>query len=86
MQVRHAQGIHNVAGEKDYDAYLSEELFDAHLTPLGWQQVCNGESLVKLLVFSIKGLKKNLAIGFIWNLLKILNLCFFWNFMHQSWF
>ncbi|XWS24018.1 hypothetical protein CRYUN_Cryun28dG0065300 [Craigia yunnanensis] len=39
--VRHAQGIHNVAGEKDYDAYLSEELFDAHLTPLGWQQVDN---------------------------------------------
>ena len=60
MQVRHAQGIHNVAGEKDYDAYLSEELFDAHLTPLGWQQVCNGESLVKLLVFSIKGLKKKI--------------------------
>ncbi|XP_022726940.1 phosphoglycerate mutase-like protein 1 [Durio zibethinus] len=37
--VRHAQGIHNVAGEKDHDAYLSEELFDAHLSPLGWQQV-----------------------------------------------
>ncbi|XVF36534.1 hypothetical protein REPUB_Repub19eG0066100 [Reevesia pubescens] len=36
--VRHAQGIHNVAGEKDHDAYLSKELFDAHLTPLGWQQ------------------------------------------------
>ncbi|XP_022768523.1 phosphoglycerate mutase-like protein 1 isoform X2 [Durio zibethinus] len=39
--VRHAQGIHNVAGEKDYAAYLSEDLFDAHLTPLGWQQVDN---------------------------------------------
>ncbi|XVE60648.1 hypothetical protein DITRI_Ditri05aG0144900 [Diplodiscus trichospermus] len=39
--VRHAQGIHNVAGEKDHDAYLSEDLFDAHLTPLGWQQVDN---------------------------------------------
>ncbi|KAK6245826.1 hypothetical protein SCA6_008916 [Theobroma cacao] len=39
--VRHAQGIHNVAGEKDHAAYLSEELFDAHLTPLGWQQVDN---------------------------------------------
>ncbi|KAL5714839.1 hypothetical protein ACHQM5_016746 [Ranunculus cassubicifolius] len=37
--VRHAQGIHNVAGEKDHDAYMSEELFDAHLTPLGWEQV-----------------------------------------------
>lgn len=37
--VRHAQGIHNVEGEKDYKAYLSPELFDAHLTPLGWDQV-----------------------------------------------
>ncbi|KAJ6685697.1 BROAD-SPECIFICITY PHOSPHATASE YOR283W-RELATED [Salix purpurea] len=39
--VRHAQGIHNVEGEKDNNAYLSEELFDAHLTPLGWRQVDN---------------------------------------------
>ncbi|KAG8503200.1 hypothetical protein CXB51_001200 [Gossypium anomalum] len=37
--VRHAQGVHNVEGEKDHAAYLSESLFDAHLTPLGWQQV-----------------------------------------------
>lgn len=37
--VRHAQGIHNVEGEKNHDAYLSEDLFDAHLTPLGWEQV-----------------------------------------------
>ncbi|KAF5739806.1 hypothetical protein HS088_TW12G01017 [Tripterygium wilfordii] len=39
--VRHAQGIHNVEGEKDFKAYLSYDLFDAHLTPLGWQQVEN---------------------------------------------
>ncbi|CAA6657839.1 unnamed protein product [Spirodela intermedia] len=39
--VRHAQGIHNVEGEKDHKAYLSPVLFDAHLTPLGWQQVDN---------------------------------------------
>ncbi|XVE55654.1 hypothetical protein DITRI_Ditri03aG0176000 [Diplodiscus trichospermus] len=39
--VRHAQGIHNVAGEKNHDAYLSEEFFDAHLTPLGCEQVDN---------------------------------------------
>ncbi|KAI3920056.1 hypothetical protein MKW98_001312 [Papaver atlanticum] len=39
--VRHAQGFHNVEGEKNHDAYLSEELFDAQLTPLGWQQVDN---------------------------------------------
>ncbi|XP_020594075.1 phosphoglycerate mutase-like protein 2 [Phalaenopsis equestris] len=39
--VRHAQGIHNVEGEKDHSAYMSPELFDAHLTPLGWNQVDN---------------------------------------------
>uniref|UniRef100_A0A0D6QTA0 Phosphoglycerate mutase-like protein n=1 Tax=Araucaria cunninghamii TaxID=56994 RepID=A0A0D6QTA0_ARACU len=39
--VRHAQGYHNVAGEKDYKAYLSYEFADASLTPLGWQQVDN---------------------------------------------
>ncbi|KFK40904.1 hypothetical protein AALP_AA2G058400 [Arabis alpina] len=45
--VRHAQGIHNVAGEKNHDNYLSEDLFDAHLTPLGWQQVDNLRKHVK---------------------------------------
>ncbi|XP_068656514.1 phosphoglycerate mutase-like protein 1 [Aristolochia californica] len=39
--VRHAQGIHNVEGEKNHKAYLSPKLFDAQLTPLGWQQVDN---------------------------------------------
>lgn len=39
IQVRHAQGIHNVDGDKNYKAYMSPEFFDAHLTPLGWQQV-----------------------------------------------
>ncbi|XP_057867486.1 phosphoglycerate mutase-like protein [Cryptomeria japonica] len=39
--VRHAQGYHNVAGEKDHKAYLSYEFVDASLTPLGWQQVDN---------------------------------------------
>ncbi|KAL6517567.1 hypothetical protein OROMI_033268 [Orobanche minor] len=39
--VRHAQGIHNVAGEKNHEAYMSPEYFDAHLTQLGWQQVDN---------------------------------------------
>lgn len=37
--VRHAQGTHNVEGEKDHKAYLSPEHFDAHLTALGWEQV-----------------------------------------------
>jgi hypothetical protein len=39
MQVRHAQGIHNVEGEKDHAAYMSPALLDAQLTPLGWSQV-----------------------------------------------
>ncbi|GKV26589.1 hypothetical protein SLEP1_g35859 [Rubroshorea leprosula] len=39
--VRHAQGIHNVEGDKDFKAYMSPEYFDAHLTRLGWQQVDN---------------------------------------------
>lgn len=39
--VRHAQGIHNVDGEKNYKAYMSPEYFDAHLTKLGWLQVDN---------------------------------------------
>ncbi|XP_070056252.1 phosphoglycerate mutase-like protein 1 isoform X2 [Nicotiana tabacum] len=39
--VRHAQGIHNVEGEMNHSAYLSPHLFDAHLTPLGWEQVDN---------------------------------------------
>ncbi|KAG5548325.1 hypothetical protein RHGRI_013882 [Rhododendron griersonianum] len=39
--VRHAQGLHNVEGEKNYKAYMSPEYFDAPLTPLGWQQVDN---------------------------------------------
>ncbi|KAI5661289.1 hypothetical protein M9H77_20612 [Catharanthus roseus] len=39
--VRHAQGIHNVEGEKNYKAYMSPEYFDAHVTALGWQQVDN---------------------------------------------
>ncbi|KAH1103335.1 hypothetical protein AAZX31_13G236100 [Glycine max] len=37
--VRHGQGIHNVEGDKDYNAYMKPEYFDAHLTPLGWQEV-----------------------------------------------
>ncbi|KAK4781409.1 hypothetical protein SAY86_015511 [Trapa natans] len=36
--VRHAEGFHNVEGEKDFKAYLSYDLLDAQLTPLGWQQ------------------------------------------------
>ncbi|KAK9000666.1 hypothetical protein V6N11_081155 [Hibiscus sabdariffa] len=39
--VRHAQGIHNVEGDKNWKAYMSPEYFDAHITPLGWQQVDN---------------------------------------------
>ncbi|GKV26583.1 hypothetical protein SLEP1_g35858 [Rubroshorea leprosula] len=37
--VRHAQGIHNVEGDKNFKALMSPKFFDAHLTPLGWRQV-----------------------------------------------
>ncbi|CAI0464115.1 unnamed protein product [Linum tenue] len=37
--VRHAQGVHNVAGAKDHSALMSPEYFDAQLSPLGCQQV-----------------------------------------------
>ncbi|KAM0932198.1 putative histidine phosphatase superfamily, clade-1 [Dioscorea sansibarensis] len=39
--VRHAQGIHNVAGEKDHVAYSSLKFFDACITSLGWSQIDN---------------------------------------------
>ena len=39
VQVRHAQGIHNIASDKDRYALSSDEFFDAQLTPLGWNQV-----------------------------------------------
>ncbi|KAK7275867.1 hypothetical protein RIF29_16993 [Crotalaria pallida] len=45
--VRHAQGVHNVEGEKNHDAYLSYDYFDAPLTPLGWEQVSNLRKHVK---------------------------------------
>ncbi|XP_050904832.1 phosphoglycerate mutase-like protein 1 isoform X2 [Lathyrus oleraceus] len=45
--VRHAQGVHNVEGEKNHDAYLSYDYFDANLTPLGWKQVENLQKHVK---------------------------------------
>ncbi|CAN1827429.1 Phosphoglycerate mutase-like protein 1 [Linum perenne] len=41
IQVRHAQGVHNVEGDKNYKAYMSAQYFDAELTPLGWEQVDN---------------------------------------------
>ncbi|GAQ90820.1 phosphoglycerate mutase [Klebsormidium nitens] len=36
--IRHAQGHHNVAGEKDIAAYKSWDWADASLTPLGFSQ------------------------------------------------
>ncbi|XP_061359357.1 phosphoglycerate mutase-like protein 1 isoform X1 [Gastrolobium bilobum] len=44
--VRHAQGVHNVEGEKNHDAYLSYDHFDAHLTPLGWKQEQDSERMI----------------------------------------
>ncbi|ESR46995.1 hypothetical protein CICLE_v10001737mg [Citrus x clementina] len=39
--VRHGQGVHNMEGNNGPEALLSQEFFDAHLSPLGWQQVGN---------------------------------------------
>jgi len=36
--IRHAQGYHNAAGEREREAYKSERYRDAHLTRRGWQQ------------------------------------------------
>lgn len=36
--IRHAQGYHNAAGERDREAYKSELYRDAHLTRRGWKQ------------------------------------------------
>ncbi|XP_021288649.1 phosphoglycerate mutase-like protein 1 isoform X2 [Herrania umbratica] len=37
--VRHGQAMHNVEGDKNREALLSQDLFDAQLSPLGLQQV-----------------------------------------------
>lgn len=50
IQVRHGQGIHNVEGDKNYKTYMNPDYFDAHLTPLGWQQVI----LLSTILFSSK--------------------------------
>ncbi|WJX72543.1 hypothetical protein P8452_56411 [Trifolium repens] len=50
--VRHAQGVHNVEGEKNHDAYLSDDLFDANLTPLGWKQVVADRILLNIILSS----------------------------------
>ncbi|KAH9756054.1 phosphoglycerate mutase-like protein 1 [Citrus sinensis] len=39
--VRHGQGVHNMEGNNGPEALLSQEFFDAQLSPLGWQQVGN---------------------------------------------
>jgi hypothetical protein len=42
-----------VEGEKNHDAYLSDDLFDANLTPLGWKQVVAGRILLNIILSSI---------------------------------
>ncbi|KAL2317582.1 hypothetical protein Fmac_031458 [Flemingia macrophylla] len=63
--VRHAQGVHNVAGEKNHDAYKSYDYLDAHLTPLGWEQVDNLRRHVKAC-----GLSKNIELVVVSPLLR----------------
>lgn len=63
--VRHAQGFHNVEGDKNPDAYLSYDLFDASLTPLGWKQVDNLRQHVKA-----SGLSKRIELVIVSPLLR----------------
>ncbi|KAE9609100.1 hypothetical protein Lal_00020326 [Lupinus albus] len=63
--VRHAQGFHNVEGDKNYEAYLSYDLLDASLTPLGWKQVDNLRDHVKR-----SGLSKRLELVIVSPLLR----------------
>ncbi|ESW09662.1 hypothetical protein PHAVU_009G145700 [Phaseolus vulgaris] len=63
--VRHAQGFHNVEGEKDFEAYKSYDLFDANLTPLGWKQVENLRGHVKA-----SGLSKTIELVIVSPLLR----------------
>ncbi|KAK7385427.1 hypothetical protein VNO78_31145 [Psophocarpus tetragonolobus] len=63
--VRHAQGVHNVAGEKNHDAYDSYDYFDANITPLGWEQVGNLRKHVKAC-----GVSKNIELVVVSPLLR----------------
>ncbi|KAL2655737.1 hypothetical protein AAZX31_04G087600 [Glycine max] len=63
--VRHAQGFHNVEGEKNFEAYKSYDLFDANLTPLGWKQVDNLRQHVKA-----SGLSKRIELVIVSPLLR----------------
>ncbi|KAH1245104.1 Phosphoglycerate mutase-like protein 1 [Glycine max] len=63
--VRHAQGFHNVEGEKNFEAYKSYDLFDANLTPLGWNQVDNLREHVKA-----SGLSKKIELVIVSPLLR----------------
>lgn len=46
--VRHGQASHNKAAEKNKEAYMSEEFFDAPLTTLGWGQAQKLSEHIKL--------------------------------------
>ena len=50
--VRHAQGVHNIAGEKDPAGYLLEENEDALLSSLGEEQCHSLENSTELTSFS----------------------------------
>lgn len=54
IQVRHAQGVHNLESEKSRDPLTSFEYFDAELSSQGWQQVIDSlrlESFIICIIF-----------------------------------
>lgn len=77
IQVRHAQGIHNVEGEHNYQVYLSPTLFDAHLTPLGWAQVNSTTAVIVLVTFYISIHEIN-EYNLEYRFHSLLIFCFYW--------
>ncbi|TYH35029.1 hypothetical protein ES332_D13G165200v1 [Gossypium tomentosum] len=52
--VRHGQALHNVEGDKNPEALLSPNLFDAQLTPLGLKQVAKLRNEVHTYLIGLK--------------------------------
>ena len=51
--IRHAEGEHNVVGEKDKSAYLREDLIDAVLSSHGFNQCSNFHKYVTQIIIRL---------------------------------
>ncbi|XP_022768526.1 phosphoglycerate mutase-like protein isoform X3 [Durio zibethinus] len=52
IQVRHAQGMHNLESEKSRDPLTSYEFSDAELSSLGWQQIVYYSRMTSIVSFN----------------------------------